>query len=176
MMTIRTNSYPLNQALNRMGTLARALDQMRPDTDASPTWVPALELAERHDAYLVAAELPGVREDQVELSFENNVLTIRGVKGPSFATGAENAPRLHLLERQSGAFERAVRLPEYVEGDRIEAQLVNGVLEVTIPKSQAAQPRRIPIGGTQSRLEGVRDAERTPVESATVEPANGTRS
>ena len=159
MMTIRTHAYPLNQALNRMGTIARALDQMLPDSGAAPAWVPALELAERTDAYLIAAELPGVREEQVELSFENNVLTIRGAKGPSFATSAENAPRLHLFERQTGAFERAVRLPEFVEGDRIEARLVNGVLEITIPKSQAAQARRIPIGGTQSRLDGVRDAE-----------------
>ena len=171
MMTIRTHAYPLNQALNRMSSLARALDQVAPDGGASPAWVPMLELAERPDAYLVAAELPGVREEQVELSFENNVLTIRGAKGPSFASTAEDAPRLHLFERQTGAFERAVRLPEYVEGDRIEARLVNGVLEITIPKSQAAQPRRIPIGGTQSRLEGVREAE-----SARVEGANGTQS
>jgi len=164
MMTIRTHAYPLHQALNRMGTLARALDQVRTEGGASPAWVPMLELAERPDAYLIAAELPGVREDQLELDFENNVLTIRGVKGTSFASNAENAPRLHLFERQTGAFERAVRLPEYVEGDRIEAQLVNGVLEITIPKSQAAQPRRIPIGGTQSRLDGVREAESAPVD------------
>ncbi len=141
--TTRTLSNPLA----RMGTLARALDEMLPDATrgAAPVWVPALELAERGDAYLIAAELPGVREDQIEVSFENNVLTIRGTKAPSFVAAEEGAMRLHVFERQTGTFERAVRLPEYVEGDRIDAQFVNGVLQVTVPKSPAAQPRKIPV-------------------------------
>lgn len=160
MMTIRTHSYPLSQALNRMNTLARALDQMMPADGAGPAWVPALELAERDDAYLIAAELPGVRQEDIEVGFENNVLTVRGAKRPSWARQGEDAPRLHLFERQTGAFERAVRLPEYVEGDRIEARLVNGVLEITVPKSQAAQPRRIPIAGAAApRLENVADVD-----------------
>ncbi len=146
MITTRT-TYPFSQTLDRMGTLNRVLDQMLPDglRAAAPTWVPALEVAERADAYLIAADLPGVREDQLEIGFENNVLTLRGTKAPSFTANAEGALRVHVLERQSGTFERSVRLPEYVEGDRIEARLVDGVLHVTVPKSPAAQPRRIQI-------------------------------
>jgi HSP20 family protein len=115
-------------------------------------WVPALEVAERSDAYLIAVDLPGVREDQLELNFENNVLTLRGTKMSSFPATQEGTLRLHLAERQTGAFERSVRLPEFVEGDRIEAQFVDGVLLVTVPKSAAAQPRRIPVSGARSSV------------------------
>lgn len=157
MITTRTHThaYPLARALGRMETIARALDGAMPTNGASPLWIPALELAERTDAYLIAAELPGIREDQLELSFENNVLTIRGSKQTSFAAAKEGELRLHLNERQTGTFERAVRLPEFVEGDRIEARLVDGVLHVTVPKSQAAQPRRISVlsGPAVSRID-----------------------
>jgi len=140
---------PLAHTLDRMGTLARALDQVLPDQarGAAPVWVPPLEVAERGDAYLIAAELPGVRENQVEVAFENNVLTIRGTKAPTFGTPQEGTLRVHVFERQIGAFERSVRLPEYVEGDRIEAQFADGVLLVNVPKAPAAQPRKIQITG-----------------------------
>jgi len=167
MITTRTPSLPLAQALNRMDTLARVLDQVLPEgtRGAAPVWVPALEVAERADAYLIAVELPGVREDQLDLSFENNILTVRGSKAPSFAAAAEGELRVHVFERPTGAFERAVRLPEYVEGDHIEAQLVNGVLQITVPKAPAAQPRKIRVGtagnsGTpQLESESARDGQ-----------------
>ena len=148
MITTRTPSHPLAQALNRMDTLARVLDQVLPDgtRNAAPVWVPALEVAERADAYLIAVELPGVREDQLDLSFENNILTVRGSKAASFAAAAEGELRVHVFERPTGTFELSVRLPEYVEGDRIEAQLVNGVLQIAVPKAPAAQPRKIRVG------------------------------
>ena len=148
MITTRMTTHPIASSLDRFGTLNRVLNQMLPDAAgaAAPVWVPPLEVAERADAYLVAVELPGVREEDLELSFESNVLTLRGRKRPTFATEAgDAATRLHVSERQAGAFERAVRLPEYVEGDRIEARFVDGVLQVTVPKSPAAQPRRITL-------------------------------
>ena len=161
MISTRT-THPFASTLDRFGTLNRVLDQMLPDAarHAAPMWTPPLEVAERTDAYLIAADLPGVREDQVELAFENNVLTVRGSKESSFSGAAEGGLRLHVAERQTGAFERSVRLPEYVEGDRIEARLVNGVLHITVPKSPAAQPRRIPLSGTgqPTQIDGATDA------------------
>ena len=165
MMTTQTRSRPLTrplaQALDRMGSLGWALDQVLTPAagDAAPVWIPALEIAERADAYLIAAELPGVREDQLELSFENNVLTIRGTKAGSFPTG-DDGLRVHLVERQTGTFQRAVRLPEYVEGDRIDARFVDGVLQVTVPKSPAAQPRRIPVAAGTVPQAGDEPADR----------------
>ena len=151
MITTRMTTHPLTSTLDRLGTLNRVLNQVLPDggMGAAPLWVPPLEVAERADAYLVAAELPGVREEEIELSFESNVLTLRGRKASHFAAASENEGlRVHLSERQTGTFERSVRLPEYVEGDRIDARFVDGVLHVTVPKSPAAQPRRIPLSRT----------------------------
>ena len=147
MITTRTSTHPITHTLDRMGTLNRMLDQMLPDglRAAAPVWVPPLEVAERPDAYLIAADLPGVSEDQLEIGFENNVLTLRGTKAPSFSASNEGTLRVHVSERQSGTFERSVRLPEFVEGDRIEARLVDGVLHVVVPKSPAAQPRKIQV-------------------------------
>ena len=149
MIATRTPLGPLAQTLDRMSVLDRALDGVLPSMmrGASPAWVPALDVAERADAYLIAVELPGVREDQLELSFENNVLTLRGTKHTSFAVQKEGELRVHVSERQSGSFERSIRLPEFVEGDRIEAHFTDGVLDIVVPKSRAAQPRRIQIGG-----------------------------
>ena len=157
MITTRMTTHPLASTLDRFGTLNRVLNQMLPEAAgaAAPVWVPPLEVAERSDAYLIAVELPGVREEELELSFESNVLTLRGRKLPTFAAESEGETmRLHVSERQAGAFERSVRLPEYVEGDRIEARFVDGVLQVTVPKSPAAQPRRITLrrAATQQQI------------------------
>ena len=161
MTNTRTSLNPRTYAMDRFNTLNRVLEQVLPEQlrGAMPLWVPALEVAERNDAYLIAADLPGVSDDQVELSFENNVLTISGSRSTSFTPDKEGTLRVHLSERQTGTFERSVRLPEYVEGDRIEAQFENGVLHVTVPKSPAAQPRKIRVGGARSSASGETRAE-----------------
>jgi HSP20 family protein len=154
MTNTRTPTNPRTYVMNRFDTLNRVLEQVLPEQlrGAMPLWVPALEVAERNDAYLIAVDLPGVREDQIELSFESNVLTLRGTKAAIFPTSEEGTVRVHLSERQTGTFERSVRLPEFVEGDRIDAQFVDGVLHITVPKSQAAQPRKIRVSGARSSV------------------------
>ena len=108
-------------------------------------FVPSLDVVERADAYLISAELPGVDPAAVEISFENNTLTLRGTKQPSVKRAENEELRVYTAERLSGEFERAVRLPEYVEGDKIEATYAHGVLTITVPKAAAARPRRIEI-------------------------------
>jgi HSP20 family protein len=141
----------LTSTLDRMMSLNRALDQAfsptwSPDA-AHRVWVPALDVVEKQDAYVVHAELPGVDQSQIDLSFEQNVLTIRGTKSSTFDPAKDGELRVYAAERVSGGFERAIRLPEFVDGDRISAEHRNGVLSVTIPKAQAAQPRKIEITG-----------------------------
>ena len=131
--------------LDRMLTLNRAFDQAFNGTQGSRVWVPAMDVAERGDAYLVQAELPGVTPDQVDVSFEQNVLTIRGTKPASFDVANEGELRVFAAERVHGTFERAVRLPEFVNADRISANFTNGLLTITVPKAEAAQPRRIEV-------------------------------
>ena len=145
MLTTRS----LNSTLDRMMTLNRALDEAFSSgwngEQAHRVWVPALDVAERQDAYLVHVDLPGVEQSQLELSFEQNVLTIRGTKTASFHSSKDGELRVYAAERVTGAFERSIRLPEFVDGDRIGADYRNGLLTITIPKAQAAQPRRIEI-------------------------------
>jgi HSP20 family protein len=132
-------------SLDRMLTLNRAFDQALGGSSGSRVWVPAMDVAERGDAYVIQAELPGVSPEQVELSFEQNVLSIRGTKPASFDVGNEGELRVFAAERVHGTFERAVRLPEFVDADRIAARFDKGVLLVTVPKAEAAKPRKIAI-------------------------------
>lgn len=143
MLTTRS----LGTSLDRMLTLNRAFDEAFTGSLGSRVWVPAMDVAERGDAYLVQAELPGVSPDQVDLSFEQNVLTVRGTKPASFDVANEGELRVFAAERVSGTFERAVRLPEFVNADKISANFTNGLLTITIPKAEAAQPRKIAING-----------------------------
>ena len=132
-------------SLDRMLTLNRAFDQAFGGATGSRVWVPAMDVAERGDAYLVHVELPGVSPEQVEVSFEQNVLTIRGTKPTSFDVGSDGELRVFAAERVHGSFERAVRLPEFVDADRISARFDKGVLSVSIPKAETAKPRKIAI-------------------------------
>jgi HSP20 family protein len=148
--TTMLNTRNLN-TLDRMLTLDRVFDQAFGSSLGSRVWVPAMDVAERKDAYVVQAELPGLRPDQVDVSFEKNVLTIRGTKPASFDASTDGELRIFAAERVSGSFERSVRLPEFVDAERITASFDNGVLTVTVPKAEAAQPRKISIehGGTR---------------------------
>lgn len=145
MLTTRS----LNSTIDRMMSLNRALDQAfngswNTDT-TNRVWVPALDVVEKKDAYVVVAELPGVSQPNVELSFEQNVLTIRGEKHSAFGTSKDGELRVYASERVTGTFERSIRLPEFVDGEEISAELRDGVLTVTIPKATAAHPRRIEV-------------------------------
>ena len=148
----------LTSTLDRMMTLNRALDQAFNSTwsgeQASRVWVPALDVLERHDAYVVQVELPGVEQSQIELAFEQNVLTIRGTKNSSFDSAKDGEMRVYAAERVTGSFERSIRLPEFVDGDRISADFRQGLLTITIPKAQAARARKIEIGIGQTPAAG----------------------
>jgi len=138
--------------LDRMLTLDRVFDQAL-GASLGRVWVPALDVAEKRDAYVVQAELPGLSPDQVDVSFEKNVLTIRGTKPASFDTKNEGELRIFAAERVSGSFERSVRLPEFVDAERITAHFNNGLLTITVPKAETAQPRRISIeSGNATRI------------------------
>jgi HSP20 family protein len=143
MLTNRT----LNSTLDRMLTLNRALDQALSTNwngDAR-VWVPAIDVVEQKDAYVMYVELPGVDASNVDISFEQNVLTIRGSKPSSLDTSKQGELRVYAAERVFGAFERSIRLPEFVDGEQISAEFAHGLLTVTVPKAKAAQARKIEI-------------------------------
>ena len=106
--------------------------------------VPPVSVEERSDEILLTAELPGMSGDAVEITLENNVLTISGEKRDSRAEGEEGG-RYHLVERGFGSFRRSFTLPRTVRGEGISADFDNGLLTVRLPKAEEAVSRRIEV-------------------------------
>ncbi|HXT19026.1 MAG TPA: Hsp20/alpha crystallin family protein [Gemmatimonadaceae bacterium] len=152
-MLTNRNANSLNSTLDRMLTLNRAIDQALSTnwTGDARVWVPAVDVVEKKDAYVMYAELPGVDASRVDISFEQNVLVIRGTKPSPLDPSKQGELRVYAAERVFGAFERAIRLPEFVDGEQISADFANGLLTVTVPKAHAAQPRKIEIRGTDAQ-------------------------
>jgi HSP20 family protein len=108
-------------------------------------WLPAMDLSESGDSYLVHADLPGMSEDDVQIELEDNVLTISGERRLEESRAEGGYLR---AERARGSFMRSLTLPAGVDARRIEANFHNGVLELRIPKPEERKPRRISIGRT----------------------------
>ncbi len=98
--------------------------------------VPAVDIAEKDKEYEITAELPGMAESDIEIKLSNNALTIRGEKK---SEKEERKKDFYLSERRFGVFERRFHIPEGVDPDRISAVFKNGVLTVTLPKTEEAQ-------------------------------------
>jgi Molecular chaperone (small heat shock protein) len=105
-------------------------------------WLPACDVFEGRDAVKIVAEVPGVRPEDVKISIENSLLTIRGEKQQQ---AEETAERVHRYERSYGTFERNFALPTTVDPEKIDASYSHGLLTVTIPKAERARPREIPV-------------------------------
>lgn len=106
-------------------------------------WIPAMDLVETGEHFVLKADLPGMSESDVNIELENNVLTVSGERKTEHEEKHEGYYR---LERSAGAFSRALTLPEGIDADAIAATFDNGVLEVRIPKPAQAQPRKVQIG------------------------------
>jgi len=116
-------------------------------------WLPAMDLVETQDDLLLRADLPGLSESDVKIELEDNVLTISGQRK---AEHEERKEGYYRVERASGAFSRALTLPEGIDPDSIQARFEKGVLEVRVPKPEERKPRRVEInvGGTAPAIEG----------------------
>jgi len=110
---------------------------------AARRWLPAMDLVETDEHFVLRADLPGVPESDVSIEVEGNVLTISGERKTEHEDKHEGYYR---IERATGAFRRMLTLPEGVDADAVTATFDNGVLEVRIPKPAEAKPRRVQIG------------------------------
>ncbi len=105
-------------------------------------WVPAVDILEEKDRFVLRADLPGVDPDAIEISLEKGVLTLSGERHEEASVEAEGLRR---IERASGKFRRRFTLPETVDAGNVSARSANGILEITIPKQPEVQPRRITV-------------------------------
>lgn len=128
------------------------------DRDFSGHWLPACDIEEEKDHYLLSVDLPGVSKDAVKLELHENQLLISGERSE---TKKQEAEGRYYSERRYGKFERAFRLPEGIDSSRVEAHHENGVLRVYVPKAEVKKPKQIEIstgknteGGFFSRLLG----------------------
>jgi HSP20 family protein len=115
----------------------------RPSTGyAAQAWAPAVDITERKDTYLVTAELPGVSPADLEVTFQDSLLTIQGERHP-----ADEVPedKVHRAEQRYGAFRRSITLPSHVQADKIEATTQDGVLQILVPKAHEARARHIQV-------------------------------
>jgi HSP20 family protein len=109
---------------------------------ARGAWEPVVDICETPESYLVTAELPGLTKDDVNISYEDGILTIRGEKKQE---KEEKRKNYHRVERSFGAFERSFRVPSRVLLDKVEAKFKDGVLHLMLPKAEEARPKEIPI-------------------------------
>jgi HSP20 family protein len=116
------------------------------DSADAAVWAPAVDISERKDAYLVTAELPGVNAGDVEITFEDGLLTIQGERHFAHDSAEE---KIHRTERCYGAFRRSITLPSHVEADKIEATALDGVLQIMVPKAPEVQAKRIQVRAGQ---------------------------
>jgi len=114
-------------------------------------WVPLADLSETEDAYVVKVELPGVGKDQIDVQLQDRELVVSGEVPEQDQDGQDGGQngghRRHRSTRRTGRFEFRAWLPGDVNADAVQGELTDGVLTLTIPKSEAAKPHKIEIKG-----------------------------
>lgn len=133
----------LSDEFNRL--LASRFDRRLPEFEGSvftSEWSPAVDIKEEDDRYIVRADVPGVDPKDIEITLENDVLSISGRREEEKKEEREGYRR---IERVSGQFCRRFTLPEAVNADKVTAKSDKGVLEVVIPKSEKRKARRISV-------------------------------
>jgi HSP20 family protein len=150
-MALLMKPEPFSQEVNRLfNTLFDLQDS------GVQRWVPAMDLMEADDHFVLRADLPGLGEDDVSIEIQDNTLTISGERKSEHE---ERQKGWYRLERSFGRFSRSLTLPEGVNADAVSAEFDKGVLEVRIPKPEERKPRRVAIkaganGDTQPAVEG----------------------
>lgn len=105
-------------------------------------FTPAIDIRETDDAYIVEADVPGMKKEDVHIEVNDDVLTIKGERKSEHE---EKRKDYHRIERQSGSFRRTITIPGGFKYDAVDAKFEDGVLRVTLPKHEDAKPRRIEV-------------------------------
>jgi HSP20 family protein len=122
-----------------------ALHSWPGESNGTTQWTPAADIYEAENELVVSFDLPGVDPKMVDVRVENNVLTVRGER---HFDENQNRDNYHRVERSYGAFARSFTLSTSVDADKIRATYKSGVLSITLPKAEAAKPKRIQIAAS----------------------------
>lgn len=143
MAIIRYN--PLREMMGLSDRLNRMFEEMsgfNADNEITGSWTPAVDVYESENAIEIKADLPGMTEKDIDVSVENNTLTIKGERKFENEEKREN---YHRVERQYGSFYRSFQLPNTVDVSKINANFKNGILELALPKREETKPKKISI-------------------------------
>ncbi len=140
-----TKYNPIREMMTLSDRLNKMFEEMtgfNADNEITGSWAPAVDVYESENAIEIKADLPGMTEKDIDVSVENNTLTIRGERKFENEEKREN---YHRIERQYGSFYRSFQLPNTVEVSKINANFKNGILELTLPKREETKPKKIAI-------------------------------
>jgi len=134
----------LSQRMDRVfeELMGRSLRRLADEDRLRGSWSPAVNILEKKDAIVITADLPGLKAEEVEITVDNGVLTIRGERRLEEAADGET---YHRVERVYGMFERTFTLPNSVEVNKIDAKFRNGEMVVTLPKREESKPRAVKV-------------------------------
>ena len=141
---------PFRELITIRNTMDRLFDSAlagSPTTWQPAAWDLALDVAESEDEFTVKASIPGINPDDLEITFTNNTLTI---KGETKEEKEVEQAHYHLRERRYGSFARSITLPAGIEADKIQANYEAGVLKLRLPKAEEVKPKKIAIRTTAS--------------------------
>ena len=132
---------------NLLNQLQQELERSRDDKSgegavATAEWAPAVDIKEEVDKFVIHADIPGVKPEDIEVSMEAGVLTVKGEKESEAKTEKEGYKK---VERTYGSFYRRFSLPDSADGEAISAKCKHGVLEIIIPKRESVKPKKIDI-------------------------------
>jgi HSP20 family protein len=117
---------------------------------AATAWAPSVDISERKDAFVVTAEVPGIKPEDIEVTLEDGLLTIKGERRMEEESSDQ---QYHRVERRYGSFRRSITLPSQVQADAIDASYLEGVLRVVVPKAESAKPKKITVRPARPAVE-----------------------
>ncbi len=132
----------LHQDLDQIAGRRYGLAENSGNGSSVADWVPAVDIVEQNDRYVLRADVPGVKPEDINVNMEKGVLSLSGERHRESTDETEGTRR---VERVSGKFYRRFNLPETADAEEISATSANGILEVVIPKQPAIQARRITV-------------------------------
>jgi len=132
----------MSERSNRMFARPRARTEQGNETMTVADWAPTVDIEEGEHEYRIAAELPGLRKEDVKITLQEGVLTLQGERKQEHE---EKGKRFHRVERSYGAFVRSFALPDVIDEGKVAAEFKDGLLHIRLPKSEKAKPKAIEV-------------------------------